>query len=167
MGAVKTRWLSLQPAVTRIIDLFPALKTYFLTQDKCPTILKTFFDNPVSIAWLYFIQSPLKVVCDTITRIESDNISASEVYEELEMVCGKIRNRQSQQFFTSKLALLIEELDKKISSKTNFIDKVDDFYSVFLSYVEKWSCHFEPFKVFRWTQICIRHSCLGRHSKKY
>lgn len=154
LGTVKTRWLSLLPAVTRILDLFPALKTYFLTQDKCPTILKQFFDNPVSIAWLYFIQSQLKVVCDTITIIESDNISASEVYEELEVVCGKIRNRQSQQFFTSKLALIIEDLDKKkIYSKNNFIEKVDDFYSVFLSYVKKRSFHFEPFKIFRWTQL--------------
>jgi len=57
LGTVKTRWLSLLPAVTRILDLFPALKAYFLTQDKCPTILKQFFDNPVSITWLYFIQS--------------------------------------------------------------------------------------------------------------
>jgi len=89
LGTVKTRWLSLLPAVTRILDLFPALKTYFLTQDKCPTILKQFFDNPVSIAWLYFIQSQLKVVCDTITIIESDNISASEVYEKLEVVVEK------------------------------------------------------------------------------
>jgi len=75
----------LLPAVTRILYLFPALKTYFLTQDKGPTILKQFFDDLVSIAWLYFIQNQLRVVCDTITRIESDNISASEVYyEELE-----------------------------------------------------------------------------------
>jgi hypothetical protein len=29
------------------------------------------------------------------------------------------------------------------------MEKVDDFHSVFLSYVEKWSCHFEPFKNFR------------------
>ncbi|VVC44467.1 Hypothetical protein CINCED_3A020025 [Cinara cedri] len=93
LGTVKTRWLSLQPAVT--------------------TILKQFFDNPVSIAWLYFIQTQLKVVCDTITRTESDNISVSEVYEKLEVVCGKIRNRQSQQFFILKLALIIEDLDEK------------------------------------------------------
>lgn len=60
--------------------------------------MKQFFDNPVSIAWMYFIQSQLKVVCDTITIIESDNISASEVYEELEVVCGKIKTGKANNF---------------------------------------------------------------------
>jgi hypothetical protein len=40
LGSVKTRWLSLQPAVSRIIEMYTALKLYFDTQDKCPTILK-------------------------------------------------------------------------------------------------------------------------------
>jgi hypothetical protein len=26
LGSVKTRWLSLQPAITRVISMFPALK---------------------------------------------------------------------------------------------------------------------------------------------
>lgn len=63
----------------------------------------------------------------------------------------KNKNRQSQQFFTSKLALIIEE--KKYIQQKNCIEKVDDFNSVFLSYVKKRSFHFEPFKIFRWTQL--------------
>ena len=47
LGSVKTRWLSLQPAVSRIIEMYPALKLYFDTQDKCPTILKSFFVTPL------------------------------------------------------------------------------------------------------------------------
>jgi len=39
-----------------------------------------------------FIQSQLKVVCGTIKRIDGDNISACEVSEELEILCGKIKN---------------------------------------------------------------------------
>jgi len=83
LGSVKTRWLSLQPAVSRIIEMYPALKLYFDTQDKCPTILKSFFSDPVAIIWFHFIQSQLKIVCDTIKIIEGDNISACEVSEEL------------------------------------------------------------------------------------
>ncbi|KAF0755875.1 protein FAM200B-like [Aphis craccivora] len=49
-----------------------------MSQKKCPTVLKTFFNDPVSIAWLYFVQSQLKVVCDTIKKIEGDHISACE-----------------------------------------------------------------------------------------
>jgi hypothetical protein len=42
LGSVKTRWLSLQPAITRVIDMFPGLKSYFLSQEKCPMMLKIF-----------------------------------------------------------------------------------------------------------------------------
>lgn len=39
-----TRWLSLLPTVERIIVMFSALKSYFfLYQNNCPNILKTFF----------------------------------------------------------------------------------------------------------------------------
>jgi hypothetical protein len=75
--------------------MYPFLKLYFDTQDKCPTILKSFFSGPVAIIWFHFIQSQLKVVCDTIKRIEWDNISACEVSEELEILCGKIKNRKT------------------------------------------------------------------------
>lgn len=37
------------------------------------------------------MQSQLKVVCDTIKRIEGDNISAHEVSEELEILYEKIK----------------------------------------------------------------------------
>ncbi|XP_025410915.1 uncharacterized protein LOC112683919 [Sipha flava] len=154
LGSVKTRWLSLQPAVSRIIDLYPALKSYFMSQEKCPTVLRTFFNDPISMAWLYFVQSQLKVVCDTIKRIEGDHISAGEVYEEIEVLCGKIKNRKNQHFFTSELAQLISDLEKnKLYSEKKFIEITDEFYDTFLSYVEKWGYHFEPLKVFRWIHI--------------
>jgi hypothetical protein len=43
LGSVKTRWLSLQPAITRVIDMFPGLKSYFPSHEKCPMMLKIFF----------------------------------------------------------------------------------------------------------------------------
>jgi hypothetical protein len=32
LGSVKATWLSLQPAITRVTDMFPGLKAYFLSQ---------------------------------------------------------------------------------------------------------------------------------------
>jgi hypothetical protein len=39
LGSVKTRWLSLQSAITRVISTFPTLKSYFLSLEKCPIML--------------------------------------------------------------------------------------------------------------------------------
>jgi hypothetical protein len=51
LGSVKTRWLSLQPAITRVISMFPALKPCFLSQDKCLSMLRKLFNDPVSLVW--------------------------------------------------------------------------------------------------------------------
>ncbi|CAM2116517.1 unnamed protein product [Caretta caretta] len=48
----KTRWLSLFPGITRLIHMFPALKSFFLSQDKPPTVLKTFFE------WITLSETP-------------------------------------------------------------------------------------------------------------
>jgi hypothetical protein len=49
LGIVKTKWLSLQPTITRVTDMFPGVKSYFLSQEKCPMMLKILFNDPVSI----------------------------------------------------------------------------------------------------------------------
>jgi hypothetical protein len=40
LGSVETRWLSLQPAITIAISMFPPLTSYFLSQQKCPMMLR-------------------------------------------------------------------------------------------------------------------------------
>jgi len=57
LGHSKTQWLTLIPALERIIKLFKALKLYFMSQPKCPTILRSFFMNPCAELWLSFAYS--------------------------------------------------------------------------------------------------------------
>lgn len=40
----------------------------------------------------------IKVVCDTIRKIEENNTSVCEVLEKLEILFGKIKNRKTQNF---------------------------------------------------------------------
>ncbi|XP_060835436.1 uncharacterized protein LOC132929545 [Rhopalosiphum padi] len=154
LGSVKTRWLSLLPAITRIIDIYPGLKSYFEKQEKCPTILKSFFNDPMSIVWFHFLQSQLKVVCDTVTKIEGDKISACEVAEELEILVGKIKNRKHLNFLTTNILSLLNDLkNNNMYNESSFKKSTDLFYNTFLSYVEKWGCHFDQLKIFHWVQL--------------
>lgn len=41
----KTRWLSLFPCVQRILEIYEALKSYFLSIENPPVVLKLFFQN--------------------------------------------------------------------------------------------------------------------------
>jgi hypothetical protein len=74
LGSSKTRWLPLLPSIQRVSDMFPSLKSYFLSIDKCPKSLKN-FENPVSITFLHFLASQLKPFHDTIKCIGKQGIS--------------------------------------------------------------------------------------------
>jgi len=75
----KTRWLSLQPVIDRIIAMFSALKSYFLSQNNCPNVLKIFFKDVTSLLWLKFLQSQLKTINIYIKKIENQNLCAVEL----------------------------------------------------------------------------------------
>jgi hypothetical protein len=101
-----------------------------------------------------FYTKSIKSRCDTIKRIEGDNISACEVSEELEILCGKIKNRKTQNFLTSSLNSMLLELETKNKyTKNQFIEQTNEFYDTFLLYIEKWGNSFEELKIFRWTQL--------------
>jgi hypothetical protein len=57
LGSVKTRWLPLQLEITTAISMFPALKSCFLSTEKCQTILREMFNDLASLVWNYEGQS--------------------------------------------------------------------------------------------------------------
>lgn len=60
LGYVKTRFLAMSPAIGSILKVFDALKIYFLGLRRCPTILKTFFNNPFYKLWLLFVKEQVR-----------------------------------------------------------------------------------------------------------
>jgi hypothetical protein len=57
--------------------MFTGSRSYFLSQEKCPMMLKIFVNDPVSIVWFHFLGRLLQ--CHK--KIERDTISGSEVAE--------------------------------------------------------------------------------------
>lgn len=49
----KTRWLSLFPGIERLLQMFPALKSFFLSQEKPPVMIRKFFENDFSEIYLW------------------------------------------------------------------------------------------------------------------
>jgi hypothetical protein len=58
----KTRWPTLCPAVERILENFDALKSYFLTLDKPPVVLKEIFLNDMSKCYLWLIHTFMVII---------------------------------------------------------------------------------------------------------
>jgi hypothetical protein len=75
----KTRWLSLFTAVERLIKMFPALKSFFLSQDKSLAILKKCFNDPFSEIYLLHLHSLMCVFHSHIHCIEREKNSVLEI----------------------------------------------------------------------------------------
>lgn len=62
LGYANTRFLALGSAVGSILKLFVPLKEYFLGLRRCPPIIKSFFESPVSKLWFLFVKDQVKLI---------------------------------------------------------------------------------------------------------
>ncbi|CAI6363854.1 unnamed protein product [Macrosiphum euphorbiae] len=83
---MQTRWLALMPALESVLKMFQPLKNYFLSIDKCPNILKEFFENPSSELWLYFMHAQSATFHQAVLKIEGQNVSAIDAANEINTV---------------------------------------------------------------------------------
>lgn len=145
----KTRWLSLFPAVERILKLFPALKDYFLSQSKPPQIIQKFFENPCSEIYLWFTHSLMSVFQNSMASIEKEENSVLEVVMIIERILRLLRNRIKDRFVPLKVKQLLKEhnVSEKISQEMN--DEFQKVYSACLDYLKKWIDPFKMFDMFR------------------
>ena len=75
---VSTRWLSLQTSVERILKQYPALRSYFLSQDESESDrrlsrLQALFRDPMSEAYLLFFNSVMPVFTSTNLLLQRDS----------------------------------------------------------------------------------------------
>jgi hypothetical protein len=78
LGYSNIRWLSLLPAVRRICELYPALQSFFMSEEKCPVMLKKLFSDPCSQFWLNFVNLTLPLFHDAIKKAEAQEVTAVE-----------------------------------------------------------------------------------------
>ena len=82
----KTRWLSLFPGITRLIEMFLPVKSFFLSQEHPPTIIKQFFENEMSEIYLWHLHSLMSVFHTHIQIVEKANNSVVGVLTSLESI---------------------------------------------------------------------------------
>ncbi|KAI8117613.1 hypothetical protein CVS40_10527 [Lucilia cuprina] len=78
---VPTRWLSLTPAVERFLKNYLAIKTYFISQDSCPAVLKQFFELETSEAYLGFVHHTGTALLSSIKKLEQGNLIIVDIFK--------------------------------------------------------------------------------------
>ena len=146
----KTRWLSLLPAIERILKMFEPLKSYFLSQSnsKCPAILKSFFSDPINECYLLLIHSQMSVFQHSILSIEKENNSICEVLAVLSKVLKSLNSRKREHFIPLSVKQLLNDCDDQSFKK--FDIAVSTFYDVSVDYLSSWLHGISEFSIFSW-----------------
>ena len=122
LSHTKTRWMSLFPALQRVIAMFDGLKSYFMSIEKCPRILNDFFSDGTSLLWLKFLADQLDVYDRTIRQMQSEELSLVEVSGLIENLCETLISRKANRFVTSSVRNILQEVEEEglISKETFF-----------------------------------------------
>lgn len=101
---VPTRWLSLYPAVERILAVFPALKSYFLSMgEDMPVALRNYFSDEnmaeKTECFLGFFHNCLKIIYETEQKLEKTDLLCFESFQILKSLKDKIDQRNEDNFF--------------------------------------------------------------------
>lgn len=155
LGYSKTRWLALMPALERVIKMFQPLKSYFLSIDKCPNILKMFFDNPSSELWLYFLHAQAATFQQAVLKIEGQNVSAIESAKEINRLRDNLALKENSLFLphtVRNLLVKLQETDAAIDQQ-NVKTAAAEFYKTSKEYLEQW-CQFNTeLEVLEWVNL--------------
>jgi hypothetical protein len=143
-----TRWLTLSNALDRLIEIWPAIKHYFLNQGEdevAPAIWKFIKDQSSEISseddltfpecYIYFVQSYMNMFAESIRILESNSIQATDLYNIMDNLRSKINTRIADEFFGYKVNLNLEMLNN--SEQIKFKTEALKVYERSLKYLEK------------------------------
>jgi hypothetical protein len=123
--------------------MFPALKSYFLSQEKCPARLRKMFNDPVSLVWIYFLECQMKVSSISMKKTDSGSISGRAVAVELDILSNKMKSKRDANFHTTKLISPLSDVED-VYSNEQFTEVANSFYNTFLLYLQKWNNNVLP-----------------------
>ena len=146
-----TRFLSLDPSIERMLSMFDGLCAYFLSQEKCPAMLRNIFQNPCLKLWLSFARDQVSTFQACIGQIEKGNISATEVAITIENLLNNLKLKKQERFVTldvkKQLEILVESGE---IAEEKFFEVVESFYDTSLQYADKWICSLGNMDKFKW-----------------
>lgn len=144
----KTRWLSLFPAIERLLKLFTPLKDYFENIQKPPVVIKDFFQNPLSEAYLLLVHSIMHILHSKIEKLEKSDNSVLETRNILGSITKSLDDRIKESFVPLSIRSILNKHDENI--KQEFKNCTLSFYNEIKTYIEDWNQPLQQFDKFDW-----------------
>ena len=92
-----------------MINMFPALQSYFLSIAKPPVNLKRFYESSVSLLYLKHLQSFVVVLNEQVQNIEQSKASINKVRSSLNAVKSTVEKRSKQMFISTQIKSKLSE----------------------------------------------------------
>jgi hypothetical protein len=151
----RTRWLSLLPAVNKIITLYDGLKSFFLSEKKPPFVIKRFFESPLSISYLHIVKYIMTIFHTATLSLERKDNSVIEVLDILESVRRQLKEHHMNKFMPDELQQCL-----RLLTENGYADEVNklkcetmSLYETCIDYLNEWLIPIEPLKTFAWMQL--------------
>jgi len=150
-----TRWLSLFPGLNRVLQMYPALKFYFLSSDSCPKILKNFFESNLGEVSLWFAHSIMYKFYEKTKELETEKNSVMETISILKCLITMLEQRIEQSFLPIKVSSILQSISRDgfDSQVTNFKNETICCYKKMLDYIITWSHQFHELNIFEWMSL--------------
>lgn len=148
-----TRFLTLYPAVVKIIKLFVPLKVYFDGLIGCPVTIKKFFANDSALFWLHFLDSQLKMSNDYVLKTETKKSSSFEVAAMVVDLLDTVQARANENFIPVNAQPLLDNFSQAEIDDVNMY--LQNFYDSLTSYLQKWSKSLDGTEIFAWMNLTV------------
>ncbi|KAK1874558.1 Pre-mRNA-splicing factor CLF1 [Dissostichus eleginoides] len=165
---VTTRWLSLNPAIHRLMQTWTALKSYFISLgDECPkqvqALLKlnrdsTVEDEDIVEIYLLFCNNILSLFEEVVKSLESNRTTCVELYSIMDEFRQKLIQRRDNLFYGY---LTRQKLQRLLPHDAHMARaEFTAFLNTAISYVEKWFDFSEENWLFSLQPLLLQHGNL-------
>lgn len=145
----KTRWLSLFPAIERILQMLEPLKSYFLKKEKynASRTLREFFEDDLNEGYLWAVHSFMAIYQNRI----KDDVSVNEVLENCSEIVKSINARIEQDFWPLKVTSILLKFKENNGKVTAFKEDIKNMYIIAVQYLRSWTENlYKDTKHFTW-----------------
>lgn len=146
----KVRWLTLMPAVERILKIYEGLKSLISTTENAPKFLTNFFSNPLGEAYLWTVHSFLSCFNNQILKIEREKITIIEVRAIMDETAKMIENRIRDKFLPLKTKEILRNSGLEVQIIEDFKNEIIECYLVAKTYLNKWIAPLKQFSFLQW-----------------
>lgn len=162
---VTTRWLSLNPAITRLMQTWIALKSFFISLgEECPQQLQALLklsedsteeDGDIVEVYLLLCNNILSLFKEVVKKLESDETTCVELYSIMDNFKQKLTQRRDDQFYGHLTKVKLQRLHPRDAdmARADFTA----FLNTALSYVEKWFNFSEDNWLFSLQPLSLHH----------